>query len=135
MRQKLRKDELAEILGLGWTEQQLDFAMQDLLLRSVQAKAATLDGELAVLAGITGSLMDREWGGWLLTTDLVTRHPFEVVRRCRKELTSMAMGKPVAGRCADFYTQGLRFLQMVGFKIVGEFVAQTGLTYRELRFE
>ena len=104
--------------------------------RSFQSYAGIIDGKVAAAWGVIGNLLDRELSAWLLTSDAFTQvQSIGLVRLVRRELRRIANGRVVKGACPDFYPNGLRFLRLIGFKIVDDLTAPNGEIFRVLRFE
>ena len=58
-------------------------------------RAWLIDGRLAALGGLTGSMLSGDGMLWLALSDEATRHPFAVVREARKQLDEMMRVKRV----------------------------------------
>lgn len=56
----------------------------DFFERSSQVRAWTLDGEIAALAGVTGSKMDADGIAWLVLSEKAEKHPIAVGREAIK---------------------------------------------------
>lgn len=88
MAPRMRPAEVAEVAAAeGFTPEQ---ALLESLARSEEAWAALFDGQVACMWGVVvlrrTAVGGHHGGAWLLTTDLVERHPKAFWRGCRAEV-------------------------------------------------
>lgn len=87
---------------------------------SLVRRAALVDGEVAAVWGMSGSLAASEASVYLLTGRAIERIPLAFYREARRELRAMLETRRslVCDVLAD-YTRAVRFFEMLGFEIDG----------------
>lgn len=131
--QTMREKDREEALNAGMT---VDRAAWRSYRASVFAKAALVDGEIAAVWGVAGTL-GRVGQPWLFTTPLVERAKMHFVRIMRQEVQNMLVLYPrLQGLVDDAYVGAVRLLGAVGFEIGEPFsYGRYGMPFREYRAE
>lgn len=82
--------------------------------------AAFFDGEIAAIWGCSprpSIIFGQVGDAWLLTSDVVDRHPVTFMRYCRRELRRMLRFYPVLSNAIDArHEQALRWGKRLGFR-------------------
>ncbi len=85
---------------------------------SIIARTGFVDGEIAAMFGVGGTIMGGEGRIWLLTTPAVERVPVTFVREARRELDRLLPLFPVLhGVVQTSYHQAVAFLILLGFSL------------------
>lgn len=82
----LRREHQVAFAGVGLNAHR---ELRSTMAQSAYYRAAFLDGRLAALWGVTGSLMSPFGFVWLTLTNEGARHPITVLRHARRELDEM----------------------------------------------
>lgn len=118
-----------------WTDIDVQTALRFQLDHSHTAWCALFDDKPAAVWGVAGRLIDRQWGGWLVTNELFrAMQPLGLVRAARRELARVAEGRMVVALCPDFYPSSIRFLEMIGFLREESVTAPAGENCQWLRY-
>lgn len=113
---RLRADDRAEIVGLGHCD--VRRVLRSLMRSSLYCRSAFVDGEMAAMWGVTGSLMDESGRAWLLTGPAVERVPLAFYREGRRQIEEMLKSRRVlVSQVAFSYDRAIRFFRMLGFSI------------------
>jgi hypothetical protein len=112
---RLRPEDCVEIVALHGEPRK---AIRRVFRGSPYRRAALVDGEIAALWGLYGTLLSTEAYVWLASTpDLSRVSAVKVVRTARKELAEMLQSREVLrGHVAADYTRARRFLELAGFR-------------------
>jgi hypothetical protein len=96
-----------------------------------------VDGEVAVIGGVVGSLMDAEGMPWLLTTAAVERVPVSFVRAARAHASEALKVYPMLANYVHApYARAIWFLKLVGFTVdPPEQIAATGEMFCRFHME
>jgi hypothetical protein len=82
----LRREHQEAFAGVGLNAHR---ELRSTMAQSSYRRAAFLDGRLAALWGVTGSILSPVGFVWLTLTNEAARHPFMVLRRAKAELDEM----------------------------------------------
>lgn len=112
----LRSDDLDEISRFGVSPRRgLWRSFRVSLLR----RAAFVDGEIAAMWGVGGTVLGSEGIVWLMTSDAIERAPFAFVREARSEVATMLQIWPrLVGMVSPDYARAVKFLSLLGFSII-----------------
>lgn len=109
----LRDGDKIEIAAGGLTERK---AVWRSYKQSVLCKTAFVDGEIAAMWGLGGTLMSMRGNPWLLTTSAVEKYPMDFAREARKAVREMLTIRPILfNYVLASYEHAVRFLQIIGF--------------------
>lgn len=86
----LRDEHLAAMPHLGRI--QIHRALRSAFDASAYRRAWTIDGRLAGLGGVTGTLMNRQGRIWLALSQEATRHPVAVTREAARQISHLWEG-------------------------------------------
>lgn len=126
----LRDDDRAEIAAGGITDRK---AVWRSYKQSVLCKTAFVDGEIAAMWGLGGTLMSRRGEPWLLTTHAVEKVPLDFAREARKAVREMLTIRPILSNYVlASYERAVRLLQIIGFSLGEPFpLGPKGLAFRK----
>lgn len=130
---RMRQKDCEEALNAGIT---VERAVWRSYRGSVFAKVALVNGEIAAVWGVCGTL-GRTGQPWLFTTPVVERAKMHFVRIMRQEVKEMLVLYPrLLGLVDDAYAGAIRLLGAVGFKISEPFsYGRYGMPFREYSAE
>lgn len=115
LRKALRTGDRAEIDAAGVSDAR---AVWRSFSASVLCRTAFVDGEIAAMWGLGGTLMSDRGSPWLLTTSAVEKVPFAVVREAKKHALEMLTVRPyLANYVHARYTKAVRLLELIGFEL------------------
>lgn len=84
----------------------------------MMCRTAFVDGEIAAMWGLGGTLLSDIGHPWLLTTAAVERVPIAFVKVAKRELAAMLdQRRTLRNWVAADYAQAIRFLQVLGFTL------------------
>lgn len=117
----LRPEDIAEVTGSG---NNVKRSLWRGFRHSILCETAIIDGEVAAMwglciSGIVGASPLGDLGRpWLLTSALVEKIPFGVVRESKRAVSRMLTVKPILeNQVLSSYTRAVRMLRMVGFTV------------------
>lgn len=87
---RLRAEHRRAVVALGFEPHK---GLVECFETSAFRRTWMIDGELAGLGGITGSLLSAEGMVWLALTELATRYPVQMVKEARRQLEQVGMTK------------------------------------------
>ena len=115
LRKALRTGDRAEIDAAGITDAR---AVWRSFSASILCRTAFVDGEIAAMWGLGGTLMAERGSPWLLTTPAVEKVPFAMVREAKKHAHEMLTVRPyLANYVHARYTRAVRLLRLIGFTV------------------
>lgn len=79
----LRHDHMRALLAMGFD---VHMELRRRFFESFYRKAWTIDGELAALGGIAGSMISSNGYIWLAISEAATLHPHAIIREARRQL-------------------------------------------------
>lgn len=86
--------------------------------QSIICKSAFIDGKLAAIWGVSGSMFGDTGRVWLVLTPETQQYPFRVAFRYRKEINKMLDMFPIL---EEYVPEGneksIRMLELMGFKV------------------
>lgn len=86
--------------------------------RSFIRKAAFVDGEIAAMWGICGTVLGPLGDLWLMTTPAIERAPFAFIREAKAEVAlALELFPRVRGILSCDYTGAVRLVKLLGFKL------------------
>ncbi len=92
----------------------IQMAYSDAIMRTTYF----VDGEIAAMVGLGGSLLSDIGFPYLLTAKAIERAPFAVLREAKKNVMEMLMLKTtLEGEVLSSYSGAVRLLRAIGFKI------------------
>ena len=110
----LRYDDLAEITCFGLRP---FAAVSRSYKRSYYRKSALVEGEIAAMWGLAGSLLGTS-EYWLLTGAAIERIPVSFVKECKKEIVTMLSFSPkIEGVVTASYSRAVRLLEILDFSL------------------
>jgi len=111
----MREADRAEVEGAG----QIPRHLLNLLYRnSTHRYAALVDGDLAVVWGVTGAILADEGMAWLFSAPAIERIPISFFKEARRWLHEMMKTKrKIWSSVAVFHHQSIRFYTMLGFTL------------------
>lgn len=104
---------------------------------AILRRTAIVDGEIAAMWGLGGSMLDEIGYPWLLTARAIERIPVSFLREGRREVARMLrLRRVLKGYVAASYHQACDFLERLGFEL-GPVVRLPRLnnTFREFTLE
>ena len=111
----LRPQDQAEVVALGIDPKR---GIRENFRNAMLRKSYFVDGELAAMTGVCGSLLSDIGYPYLLTTKLVERVPVSFVKLAREGIADMLRHKlRLEAYVAADYTKACRFLAAIGFTI------------------
>jgi hypothetical protein len=109
----LRDNDRAEIEAAGVTGKK---AVWRSYKNSLLCKTAFVDGEIAAMWGLGGTILATKGSPWLLTTRAIEKVPMDFAREARKAVREMLEIKPVLQNYVlASYHKAVRLLQIIGF--------------------
>ncbi len=88
--------------------------------QSAFCKAWTIDGRLAALGGVIGTLANGDGMVWLALSEAATRFPLAVIAEARQQLDALMVSKrQLRTTILDGDDVSLRFAIFLGFHVVG----------------
>lgn len=116
LRQNLRPNDANEILRLGVS---IEKALWRSYRNSVYRKSAFIDGKIAAMWGVIGSMLTDEGTVWLLTSPEVYKiSPLKFCRIYQEQVKEMLKIFPVLSNYVDIhYVSAIRLLENTGFKV------------------
>lgn len=130
--ENLRKEDAHEVNCLGEKPYK---AIWRSYRKSFIRKTAFIDGKIAAMWGMTGTLISNVGHPWLLTADIVEEYPLSFVKVYKKEVTKMLKIVPLLENIVDAsYDKSVKMLKLAGFSIGEPIpVGKNGALFR--RFE
>lgn len=93
-------------------------ALWDSYRRSIICKSAFIDGKLAAIWGVSGSMMSEIGRPWLVLTPETQEYPMQVAFRYRSEINKMLdMFQVLEEYVPESNEKSQRMLELMGFKI------------------
>lgn len=87
---------------------------------SLYCKTVLVDGELAAMWGVGGTILG-VGEVWLMTTKVIETIPFTFIREARKEVAYMnSLFPSLIGITSCDYKSAIKFVQLLGFKMTEE---------------
>lgn len=128
---RLRAADREEILALYGDCRK---AIRHCFMVSCIRRVAFVDGEIAAMWGVTGTLLSQTANVWLVTTPAIERIPFSFAKEARRELAEfMETREAVRGHVFAGYERAVRFMKMMGFSVgPPEPHGRTGEMFHEL---
>ena len=109
----MRDEDRAEIEDLG---ENVRHTVHRLHRDSIFSRAALIDGAVAAVWGLEGTMLSDEALPWLFTTPTVERAPLTFLRVAQAEAAHMMIGRNrLISRVAASYERSVRLFEMVGF--------------------
>jgi len=111
----LREGDAAEVEALGITPAMaIRQSYRDAILR----RSYFVDGDLAAMSGLCGSLLSDIGEPYLLTTPVAERAKVSFVRHARAAVSEMLCQRlRLEGKVAASYTRAIRLLEALGFSL------------------
>ncbi|MEI6282427.1 MAG: hypothetical protein WCP82_06895 [Alphaproteobacteria bacterium] len=114
--QRLRAEHLGCLVGSGIERREIHREMRKVFDDSAFRRAWIVDGELAAVGGVTGSLLSPYGFVWLALSQDVIRFPLAIVREARRQLGEiMATKTELATTILADDDVALRFSAFLGF--------------------
>ena len=111
----MRENDRIEVTCMGMAPRK---ALWSSFRTSIMRKTAFVDGDIACMWGLGGSLLSGIGNPWLLTGHAVERLPVTFIRHIRHETDGMLGIFPkLHGYVIDSYGQALRMLKLAGFDL------------------
>lgn len=111
----LRAGDRDEVLALGVDPRS---AIRSSVRRGVMNQTAFIDGELAAMWGLSGTLLSDVGHPWLMTTPIAERMPVQFLKVGRKVVGSMLeLRSRLENVAPASYTKALRLVEALGFTI------------------
>lgn len=116
MANALRPEDEQEILSFGLTKEK---ALWQSYKYSILRKTALIDGKIAAIWGVSGTLLSNNGRPWLMTTPEVKRiSPLRFTRIYQKEALAMLEIFPQLCNIVETsYTEAIRLLEISGFTV------------------
>ena len=112
---RLREEHRAAVIGLGVNPHREIRASFD---QSAYRRAWLVDGRLAGLGGVTGSLASSQGMIWLALTAHAIKYPIEIVKEARRQLDVISETKrDLVSSLIPGDRTAIRFATMLGFEI------------------
>ena len=103
---------------------------------AILRRTAIVDGEIAAMWGLGGSMLDDTGYPWLITAPAIERIPISFLREGRREVARMLrLRRVLIGEVAAAYTQACRFLEVLGFELGEPRPMFKGDLFRSYRME
>jgi hypothetical protein len=113
--ERLRDEDKAEIEAAGLSANK---ALWKSYRSAMLRRTAFVDGEIAAMWGVSGTLMSNVGHPWLLTTPACEKVPFAYVREGKKHASEMLQLHPILSNFVDAsYERAIRFLKLAGFDV------------------
>lgn len=113
--ERLRKDDSMEVTCTGISVKR---ALWRSFRRSLIARTALIDDEVAVMGGVSGAPLEGRGEIWLLTAEVVEKMPFSFVKQARRELVgALRIFPEVHGYVLASYTRACSFLRLLEFEL------------------
>jgi hypothetical protein len=134
MANRMRQEDRAEIVGMGLRPRRV---LHDLLVDSVLARVALVDGELAAVWGLQSMMAADVGRPWLFTAPPIERVPVAFFREVRREVDGMlATRRRLETRVLASYEKSIRFFRLLGFRVSEpEPCGPLGTLYRTMTIE
>lgn len=128
MARLLRAEQGESVAALGMDAHR---ELRDRFRNSSFRKAWLIDGRLAGLGGVEGTLLASQGYLWLALTKQATRHPVAMVKEARRQLEEICQFRDkVETLLIGGDDASLRFALAVGFEPAGPRVLRFGINYR-----
>lgn len=115
----MREDDRLEMEAAGLGPKK---ALWRSLQRSLIAKTAFVDGEIAAMWGCGGSISTGIGNPWLMTTEVVERFPVMLIKNVRREVAEMLGAfRKLKGIVPVRYSRACRLLEATGFSLGNPF--------------
>jgi len=112
---KLRRGDKLELTSVGMSPNR---ALFKAFRGSIIRRTAFVDGDIACMFGVGGSVLSGVGYPWLLTSEAIERVPFSFVREGRREVAKMqAMFPLLENYVLASYVQACGFLLILGFDL------------------
>lgn len=112
---KMRAADRAEVQAAGLSSIR---AITRSFRGGMMCRTAFVDGEIAAMWGLGGTLVSDVGHPWLLTTAAVERLPLTFVRTARSEVAAMlALRRKLQNWVAADYAAAIRLLEVLGFTL------------------
>lgn len=112
---RLRSEDRREIECAGINPR---VAIRDSFRNGVMRSTALVDGEIAAMWGLGGTLLSNVGQPWLLTTPVIERVPVTMVKVGREQVAAMLERRSrLENYVAAEYTRACRFLEVLGFTL------------------
>lgn len=122
MVRRLRREQAQAVARLGVDSHR---ELSERFAASAWRRAWLADGELAALAGVTGSALSAQGFVWLALTDRAARYPLAIVREAKRQLDDlMATRRLLVTSILDGDLAARRFAIFLGFTLAAEEDAQ-----------
>lgn len=110
----LRAEDRAEVSAAGDPRHLIRHSIR----RSFVKRTALVDGRVAAMWGMGGTVVSNEGDIWLLTTAAVELAPVRFIRQARAEIEHMlTVRSRLSGTVAVSYGRAVRLLEVLGFTI------------------
>ena len=130
---RLRAEDLAEIEASGLPPRRM---LLRLWQNSNHCWTAFVDGEIALVGGCAGQLLESQGQAWLFTTAAIERVPMAFAKEARRWLREVLAEKTsVVTACLDSYEKSFRFWSMLGFRHTGFETMPTGAIFKKMAME
>lgn len=130
----LRDGDRLEIASLG---KEPKAALRNCYRNAILRRTVVVDGEIAAMWGLCGTMLSDYGEPFLLTTPAIERIPVSFLREGRREIARMLrLRRVLVVRCAAAYTQACRFLECLGFvRDCSAHLGVNGELFHEYRME
>ncbi len=109
----LRQDDRAEVTGLGLDPR---IALRNSFRNAIIRRTALVNGEIAAMWGLGGTMLSYEGVPWLMTTPAVEAVPVSFVKVGRAQLDEMLRHRSFLSNFVQAsYRRACRFLEVMGF--------------------
>ncbi len=128
----LRPMDRAEIEGTGLC---VRHTLQWLWRESLWKRCATVDGEVAAVWGVQGSVLDMDVSPWAFTAPAIEHAKLAFYRETRREIAEiLTIHRRMSCLVLDEYEGAIRFFGAMGFRF-GEPETVGGAKYRRMTME
>ncbi len=111
----LRDDDWIEVTSMGSTPVN---AVRTSYRHAIFRRTAVVNGEIAAMWGLGGSMLGAIGYPWLLTAPAIEKAPLAFVREAKREVAMMLRHKSrLENHVLAQYTRACRFLEFLGFTL------------------
>lgn len=111
----MREEDAAEAVAMGLRPRA---ALGRSFRKGIMRRTAFIDGDIAAMWGLCGTLLSNEGTPWLVTTKAVERLPIAFIKEGRREVAAMLSIRPILSNIVPAsYGRAVELLHMLGFMI------------------